>query len=117
MRKKPACRSALGLDTMYGGIPLQMEFLVEAGIPPMDAIRAGTSVGAKLIGYGDKLGTIERGKWADMISVQGSPIENIRNTAADSGHHERRRAPRHAVVDVVPRNAPTRGRWVSGVAR
>lgn len=70
---------SLGLDTMYGGLPLEMEFLVEAGIPPMDAIRAATSVSAKLIGYGDRLGTVEKGKWADLISVQGNPIENIRN--------------------------------------
>lgn len=70
---------SLGLDTMFGAIPLEMEFLVEAGIPPMDAIRAGTTVAARLIGYGDRLGTIEKGKLADLISVEGNPVAEIRN--------------------------------------
>jgi imidazolonepropionase-like amidohydrolase len=68
---------SLGLDAQYGGIPWSMEFLVEAGIPPMDAIRAGTAVAAKLIGYGDRLGTIEPGKLADLIGVEGNPAEDI----------------------------------------
>jgi len=44
----------------------------------MDAIRSATSIAATLVGYGDRLGTIERGKLADLISVQGDPIKDIR---------------------------------------
>ncbi|MEX2123137.1 MAG: amidohydrolase family protein [Woeseia sp.] len=68
---------SLGLDARYGGQAWQLQFLVEAGIPPMDAIRASTSVAATLIGYGDRLGTIESGKLADLISVEGNPLEDI----------------------------------------
>lgn len=69
---------SLGLDARYGGQAWQLQFVVESGIPPMDAIRSATSVAATLIGYGDRLGTVEKGKLADLISVQGNPIEDIR---------------------------------------
>jgi imidazolonepropionase-like amidohydrolase len=69
---------SLGLDARYGGQAWQLQFLVDAGIPPIDAIRASTSVAATLIGYGDRVGTIESGKLADLISVQGNPLEDIR---------------------------------------
>jgi imidazolonepropionase-like amidohydrolase len=69
---------SLGLDSRYGGQAWQLQFLVEAGITPMDALRSTTSVAATLIGYGDRLGTIEKGKLADLISVQGNPIQDIR---------------------------------------
>jgi imidazolonepropionase-like amidohydrolase len=51
---------------------------VDGGIAPMDALRSATSVAATLIGYGDRLGTIEKGKLADLISVQGNPIQDIK---------------------------------------
>ena len=68
---------SLGSDGIYGAVPLEIEFLVEAGIPPIDAIRSATAVAAKLIGYGDRLGTLEPGKWADVISVDGNPLDDI----------------------------------------
>ncbi len=70
---------SIGQDSLVGTIPIVMEFLVEAGLTPLEAIAAGTSVPARLIGYGDKLGTIEPGKTADIISVRGNPAENIRD--------------------------------------
>ena len=69
---------SLGLDARYGGQAWQLQFLVDSGITPMDAIRSATSVAATLIGYGDRLGTIEKGKLADLISVQGDPIRDIK---------------------------------------
>lgn len=69
---------SLGLDARFGGQAWQLQFLVDAGITPMDAIRSATSVAATLIGYGDRVGTIETGKLADLISVQGNPIQDIR---------------------------------------
>ena len=50
---------------------------VEAGMPPMAAIKAGTSVAAELLGWDDRLGTIERGKLADIIAVPGNPLSDI----------------------------------------
>ena len=43
----------------------------------MEAIRAATSVAAKAIGVGEKTGTLEPGKWADMISVRGNPLQDV----------------------------------------
>ena len=51
--------------------------LVEAGMTPMDAIKAGTIVGAELVGWDDELGSIESGKLADIIAVTGNPLEDI----------------------------------------
>jgi len=67
----------VGLDNFHGLLALEIEFLVEAGFTPMEALRSGTSVAAKAIGLGDKTGTLESGKWADIISVEGNPLEDI----------------------------------------
>lgn len=66
---------SLGLDTVYyGTIGNAIEFLIEGGFAPMDAIRAATAVAAKNIGYGDRLGTLEKGKFADLISLRADPL-------------------------------------------
>ncbi len=51
-----------------------------AGIPPMDAIRAGTINAARALGEEDDMGSIAPGKWADMVVIQGDPLDDIRNT-------------------------------------
>jgi len=51
--------------------------LIEAGLSPMDAIKAGTIVGAELLHWDDKLGSIEANKLADIIAVSGNPLEDI----------------------------------------
>ena len=51
--------------------------LVEAGMSPMEAIKAGTSVAAELLQWDDRIGTLETGKLADIIAVTGNPIVNI----------------------------------------
>jgi imidazolonepropionase-like amidohydrolase len=50
---------------------------VEAGIPPMAAIQSGTRVAAELMRWDDRLGTLERGKLADIIAVPGNPLTDI----------------------------------------
>jgi imidazolonepropionase-like amidohydrolase len=52
--------------------------LVEMGMKPLDAIRAGTSVDATLLGIADKTGTLEPGKLADIVAVPGDPSAQIR---------------------------------------
>ncbi|MGB8476338.1 MAG: amidohydrolase family protein [Candidatus Acidiferrum sp.] len=47
------------------------------GMTPMQAIRAGTVVPAELLGWSDKVGTIEPGKWADIVAVSGDPLKDI----------------------------------------
>lgn len=55
------------------------EFLLmrQIGMSEMDMLVAATVSGAELIGMSDTLGTIEVGKWADIIATGGSPLENI----------------------------------------
>jgi imidazolonepropionase-like amidohydrolase len=47
------------------------------GMTSMQAIRAGTVVPAELLGWSDKVGTIEKGKWADIVAVSGDPLKDI----------------------------------------
>jgi imidazolonepropionase-like amidohydrolase len=56
----------------------EFEYYVQYGMTPMQAIRAGTSTAAELLGWGDKVGTIEAGKWADIVAVSGDPLKDIK---------------------------------------
>ncbi len=58
------------------------ELLIEAGFTPVEAIRIMTLNGAKILGEDDRLGSIEAGKLADLVVIEGDPIANpagIRN--------------------------------------
>ena len=62
----------------HGDYALELEFYVKyAGISPLDVIRWATRNGAGLLGMGDEIGTIEAGKIADLLVVNGDPIRNI----------------------------------------
>jgi imidazolonepropionase-like amidohydrolase len=69
--------------TGYGGVVAgyanqrQVELLVEAGFTPLEAIRISTLNGAKYLGRADRIGTVETGKEADLIVVEGDPSESI----------------------------------------
>jgi len=52
--------------------------VVKAGFNPMDAIKAGTSVAAELLGQSDSIGQLAAGMLADIVAVEGDPIEDIR---------------------------------------
>jgi imidazolonepropionase-like amidohydrolase len=54
--------------------------MVDLGMKPIAALKAGTSVDADLLGLADKIGTLESGKLADVVAVPGNPVENIRQT-------------------------------------
>jgi len=58
----------------------EFRLLVDAGMKPADALRAATSADAELLGLADKIGTLERGKLADVIAVPGDPTQEIRQT-------------------------------------
>lgn len=72
---------SVGTDNMQGLLHLEMEHLVNAGFTPLEAISAGTGMGAKVLGIDHEVGTIEKGKYADVISVRGRPDQNIRDLA------------------------------------
>jgi len=80
---KKGVKIALGTDA--GGFDWkalneakEFEYYVQYGMTPLQAIRAGTSTAAELLGWGDKLGTIETGKWADIVAVSGDPLKDIK---------------------------------------
>ena len=52
-------------------------YLVEAGMPAMEAIKSATITASKLLRIDDKFGTIEEGKMADIVAVDGDPIKDI----------------------------------------
>jgi imidazolonepropionase-like amidohydrolase len=79
---KKSVKIALGTDA--GGFDWkevnqakEFEYYVNYGMTPMQAIRSGTSVPAELLGWGDKIGTVEAGKWADIVAVAGDPLKDI----------------------------------------
>ena len=55
----------------------EFEYYVSYGMTPMQAIRTGTTTAAELLGWSDKMGTIEAGKWADLVAVSGDPLKDI----------------------------------------
>ena len=72
----------IGVGSDFGGFDPTInagEFasLVKAGMTPMQAIQAGTRVGAETLGWQDRIGTIEPGKLADLVAVAGDPLHDI----------------------------------------
>ena len=55
----------------------EFQYYADYGMTPMQAIRSGTVVAAELLGWSDKLGPIEPGKWADLVAVSGDPLKDI----------------------------------------
>jgi imidazolonepropionase-like amidohydrolase len=57
----------------------EIELYVEAGLTPMEALQAATIVPARAMKMDGELGTIERGKRADMVVLNANPLDSIRN--------------------------------------
>ena len=55
----------------------QMAKMVAHGMTPMQAIRSATTVSAELMGWEDRVGAVEPGRFADLIAVDGDPMEDI----------------------------------------
>jgi imidazolonepropionase-like amidohydrolase len=70
-----------GTDQTVPGHSLhrEIELYVQAGFTPMEAIQAATIVPARVMGLDKEVGTVEAGKRADVIIVDGNPLESIRN--------------------------------------
>jgi imidazolonepropionase-like amidohydrolase len=47
------------------------------GLPPIEVIRAATSNAAELLGWQDRIGILEKGKYADVIAVPGNPLSDV----------------------------------------
>jgi imidazolonepropionase-like amidohydrolase len=79
---KKGVKIALGTDA--GGFDWknlnqarEFEYYVQYGMTPMQAIRAGTSVASELLGWSEAAGTVEAGKWADLVAVSGNPLDDM----------------------------------------
>ena len=51
--------------------------MVKLGLTPLQSIQAATINAADLLGWSDKIGAVESGKWADIIAVDGDPLQDV----------------------------------------
>jgi imidazolonepropionase-like amidohydrolase len=81
---KAGVKITLGSDA--GGVPIflhgenaqELEYMVRLGISPLEAIIAGTRHSAECLRLDRRLGTLEAGKEADLLIVEGNPLQDIR---------------------------------------
>ncbi len=81
---KTGVKIALGSDafteelTPFGKYNIgEIKRMVDAGMSPMDAIVSATRIGAEALGISDKVGAIEEGKTADLLIINGNPLDDI----------------------------------------
>ncbi|MEE4209379.1 MAG: amidohydrolase family protein [Parvularcula sp.] len=77
---KAGVKIAFGTDSgvsKHGDNAREFGLMVEAGMTPVEAIRAATVVGSQNIRMEDKLGTLEAGKYADLVAFDGDPLNDI----------------------------------------
>lgn len=80
-------RIAMGTDTGAGPgrfqgyfEHLELDLMAESGLTPQQILRSATSDAAACIERGDRLGSLQPGKWADFVVLDGNPLENIGKT-------------------------------------
>jgi imidazolonepropionase-like amidohydrolase len=77
---KTGVKILFGTDTgvsAHGENAREFVLMVEAGMPPMEAIKSATSVTAKFLEIDDRLGSVAIGKIADLVAVPGDPLADI----------------------------------------
>jgi imidazolonepropionase-like amidohydrolase len=77
---KSGVKVALGTDAAvypHGLNGHEFGKMVDMGLPPLEAIQAGTVNAADLLGWSDRVGTLEPGKFADIVAVEGDPVANV----------------------------------------
>jgi imidazolonepropionase-like amidohydrolase len=82
MAKEAGVKIAMGTDAgtpfnKHGKNTYELKKMVEAGMTPLEAVQAATLGGAELLEVEDVLGSIEAGKYADMVVVDGNPLDNV----------------------------------------
>ena len=61
----------------HGDNAKQFAKMVEWGMTPVEAIQAATLKAAELLGWPDKVGSLEPGRWADLVAVEGDPTQDV----------------------------------------
>lgn len=77
---KAGVKIAFGTDAgvyAHGENWKEFVYMTEAGMPVLEAIKCATVNASDLIGIADKTGTIEPGKWADIVAVDGDPTQDV----------------------------------------
>jgi imidazolonepropionase-like amidohydrolase len=78
---KAGVKIAFGTDAGagpdHGTQAVEFKYLVDYGMTPAQALQSATAVAAELMGWQDRIGTIEKGKYADVIAVAGNPLNDI----------------------------------------
>ena len=77
---KAGVKIAFGTDAAvfaHGKNYMEFKYMVEAGMPPLETIKAATLNAAELLGVKATLGSIESGKLADIIAIKGDPVQDI----------------------------------------
>ena len=80
---KTGVKIALGTDAAvfpHGQNAKEFKLIVDLGMTPVEALRAGTSVDADLFGIAQKAGTLEKCKLADIVAIPGDPTIDITAT-------------------------------------
>ena len=80
---KAGVKIAFGTDagvSPHGDNAKEFVFMVEAGMPEYEALKSATVNAADLMNKTSDLGTIAKGKYADIVAMEGSPLEDINNT-------------------------------------
>jgi imidazolonepropionase-like amidohydrolase len=78
---KRGVKIAFGTDAgvfPHGDNGKEFGYMMEAGMPAMETIKAATVVAAEVLGLSDKIGTIEVGKFADIVATDDNPLKNIK---------------------------------------
>lgn len=82
---KAGVKIAFGTDAgvyIHGYNAKEFEYMVEAGMPPLEALKAALMTNAKLLGLDAQIGSVEAGKFADLIAVDENPLQNIKTLQA-----------------------------------
>jgi imidazolonepropionase-like amidohydrolase len=61
----------------HGTQAAEFAYLVKYGMSPSQAIQAATAVAAEMMGWQDRIGSVEKGKFADIVAVSGDPLRDI----------------------------------------